>query len=280
MENLVRTVYGAAIQTSLLTGIPLQIKEHSTLDEKFGGALPALLANEKPVLNVLVIGDGGHHVKTAADGNIVPKILQHRARDAALFRHRPFAMELVSASSGVKPGYCLAQKWTAPGGGDTYWAYWGKILTPENLVVQMDVVTVLNGVTTTAPFVPSNGDLNPVPPTVPPAGANTTDGTYVTTTAKIHLNFTPDEVAAYLNVSKILYGDDDFAIISEMGLCTGIVNVPNNPIDGNSKLNAKAVQVAAHMGCFYAMKQLQNGLDILVDVGVTEPMYNITPVTP
>lgn len=277
MENLVRTVYGAAVQTSTLTGVPLVLKQYTTLDEKFKGASlpPTLAPGEIPTLNVLVIGDGGHHVKTAADGLMVPKILQHRATDAALFRHRPFVMDLIPEGGSTvvpnKAGYCLGVYIPPTGGAlQGHFAYYGKVLTPDNLVVQTNVVTVVNGVTTTEPFVPNSGNLSPVPPVVPPAGANTTDGTYVTTTAKINVNFTPDEVADYLYVSKVLYGDDDFATISEMGFCTSV-----NP---SNHLTGKAFQVAAHMGCFYAMKQLQNGLDIIVDVGVTEPMYNITPV--
>ncbi len=277
MENLVRTVYGAAVQTSTLTGVPLVLKQYTTLDEKYGyppaTTPPTLALGEIPILNVLVIGDGGHHTKTAADGNIVPKILQHRATDAALFRHRPFIMQEKLPTENAPPiqgGYTLAGFLPdQPGSSTGHWAWWGKIITPDNLVVQTNVVTVVNGVTSTEPFIPQSTDLSPVPPVVPPAGANTTDGTYVTTTAKIHVKFTPDEVAEYLNVSKVLYGDDDFAIISEMGFCTSV-----NPVNNGGK----AFQVAAHMGCFYAMKQLQNGLDIIVDVGVTEPMYNITPI--
>lgn len=275
MENIVRTVYGAVVQTSLLTGTPIDYAAFTTLNEKFGiqaTTLPTQL--QRPVLGYLVVGNGGHLIKTGADSTMVPVIVQHKTTDSALFRHMPLVLRETNDDLTAPQQQNYALRKLENHDGIDYYAYYAKRLTLSNTVVQMELKTVSGGITTTVPFVPNSSNMNPIPVVVPPGGANSTSGSYVTATDKINIEFTDWEIAEYLNVAKVIYGDDDFAIISEIGLCTG-VDKPAGTFN-----EVIGCQIATHLGCYYAMKQLQNGLDILVDVGVTEPLYNITPITP
>ena len=135
-----------------------------------------------------------------------------------------------------------------------------------------------DGETVTTPFVPDTSNLNPTPPELNNSGVNLTTGDYTTTTAKVNIPLTQAEVTELLNVAEILYSDDGFAIISELQTCSAVDKIVQSPGPGSTTINfndAIAVQVNSHINTFFPLKFTNNGVDILLDVGATEPLFKL-----
>ena len=68
METYRRTVYGAALQTAQVLGLPVDIPANTTLNEKLSiQSSAALGANEVPRMQYISIGIGGHRGATGAE---------------------------------------------------------------------------------------------------------------------------------------------------------------------------------------------------------------------
>lgn len=279
MERIVRTVYGSYLQTVKHLGLPFVMTPKTTLNEKFdiqSGVAPTV--NQYPDVGYYAIGNGGHKYITGAGGIALTEPLQHKATDAALFKHLPFVLRKpeLDLSPAQRANYALRRQETY--NGQTYIAYYLRRIVKDGVNVNMEYRIVRNGTTVVNPFVPDNSNLNPTPPELTPNGVNTTDGDYVASSAKMALILTVDDIAEILNAAKIMFGDEAYAIISEIALCSGInktVSVPG--VGGRFNFNeAIAVQVATHFSTHNALKFNSTGLRIALDSGSTEPLYALS----
>ena len=280
MNNIVRTVYSSYLQTCALLELPFELKSNTTLNEKFSiqaGVAPS--ADQMPGLGYFAIGNGGHKYITGAGGISVPEPVQHRATDAALFNHLPFVLREpeLDLSPAQRANYALRKQLSF--NGKSYWGYFLKRFTRDNVRAAMEYRVVNNGVTVTSPFVPNASNLNPTPPDLAVSGVNVVSGDYVASTAKFELNLTDEDVAELLHVAQVIYNDDAYAIISEIALCTGVDKIISAPgVSGNFNFTeAIAVQVATFCSIHSAVKFSQNGLQMVLDVGSVEPLFNIAP---
>ena len=278
MDNIVRTVYSSYLQTCGLLKLPFELKPNTTLNEKFNiqsGVSPT--ADQIPTLGYFAIGNGGHKYVTGAGGISVPEPVQHRATDAALFNHLPFVLREpeLDLSPAQRTNYALRKQVTY--NGKSYWAYYLKRFTRVNVKAAMEYRVVNNGVTVTSPFVPNSSNLNPTPPDLNPSGVNVVTGDYVASTAKFELNLTEEDVAELLHVAEVMYDDDAYAIISEIGLCTGVDKIVGaSGVSGNFNFTeAIAVQIATFVSIHSAVKFSSNGVQILLDVGASESLFNL-----
>jgi hypothetical protein len=275
MENIVRTIFGSALQSSLLMGVPHTYPTNTTLNEKFdiqSGVYPAPEILGK--MRYWSIGLGGHTLSVGANGVPVPQPVQHRGTDAALYRHRPFVLREINndLSPAERTKYALRRKETHQG--RDYIAYYLRRMDMTNVNVAMELVTIAEGVTTITPFVPTSANLSPVPPVLSNSGVNVVNGEYTSATAKISLLLSELDVAEYINVANVLEEDDNYAIISEVALCSGVDKTVTSPADNNSTINfneAIAVQVVTFVNVFYPVKFTNTGVNILLDVGASEP---------
>ena len=279
MNNIVRTVYSSYLQTCGLLKLPFELKANTTLNEKFNiqaGVAPT--ADQMPALGYFAIGNGGHKYSTGAGGISVPEPVQHRATDAALFNHLPFVLREpeLDLSPAQRGNYGLRKQVSY--NGKSYWAYYLKRFTSDNVKAAMEYRVVNNGVTVASPFVPNASNLNPTPPDLTTSGVNVVSGDYVASTAKFELNLAEDDVAELLHVAQVIYNDDAYAIISEIGLCTGVDKVVQAPgVSGNFNFTEViAAQIATFCSIHSAVKFSQNGLQIVLDVGAVEPMFNLS----
>ena len=278
MDNIVRTVYSSYLQTCGLLKLPFELKPNTTLNEKFNiqsGVSPT--ADQIPTLGYFTIGNGGHKYVTGAGGISVPEPVQHRATDAALFNHLPFVLRepKLDLSPAQRTNYALRKQVTY--NGKSYWAYYLKRFTRDNVKAAMEYRVVNNGVTVKSPFVPNSSNLNPTPPDLNPSGVNVVTGDYVASTAKFELNLTEEDVAELLHVAEVMYDDDAYAIISEIGLCTGVDKIVGaSGVSGNFNFTeAIAVQIATFVSIHSAVKFSSNGVQILLDVGASEPLFSL-----
>jgi hypothetical protein len=280
MENITRTIYGSALQSALYLNLPVPIKTNSTLNEKFGisaGVLPTI--DNPPRARYFAIGNGGHKFTVGADGVPKPEPIQHRATDAACFHHIPFVMRLpdndLSPTDRLKYALRRLEVWQ----GVQYVCYYLKRIDFTGVTVDMQFKTVSNGQETTTEFVPTADNLNPQPPVLSNTGVNLTDGNYVTADARIDLSLSAADCAELINVANVMYQDDRAAIISEAALVSAVDQQVQVAGPGNSTfafLEAIAAQVTSFVNTFIPVNFLNNGTDILLDVGATEPLLNIS----
>lgn len=278
MENATRTIYGSLIQTALLLGTTPEYKLNTTLNEKLG-IIATTLPNttDRPALSYYVIGNGGHQLVVGANGIPKPEPIQHRATDAALYNQLPFVLRELNndLSSIERTKYCLRRQEihnTIP-----YIAYYGRRIDKTNSVPTMEYKVIVNGVETTSPFVPNTSNLNPTPPTINNVGVNTVDGDYTVASARINVALTASDVIELLNVSNIIYNDSGYAIISEIGLCTGVDKIitVNAPGGGTFTFSeAIGVQIISHISAMIPAQYSNDGINITLNCGSVEPLFS------
>ena len=279
MENITRTVYAASVQTNLFLKTAQAYPENSTLNEKFGinsRILPA--ATDTPSLSCYCIGNRGHQSVIGAEGIPKTEPVQHRATDAALYGHIPFVMRPINNDLSQTDRAKYALRLEEVHDGVRYAVYYARRLDKTNTVTQMQIKTVSNGVETTTPFVPNSSNLNPTPPVIASSGVNTTDGSYVSAVAALTISITEAEAAEIINVAKVLYGDEGYAIISEIGLVTGVDKVVQiTSTAGNFTMNEVIVaQIASFAPAMIPLNFNPTGADIVLNVGATEPLLALS----
>lgn len=282
MEIITRTAYGSYLQTNMLLGLNHKVLPSTTLNEKFNiqsGILPPNSAT--PVLRYYAIGNGGHSMATGPGGVQYPKGLQHKATDAAAFNHLPFVLREPTSdlTQQERANYGLRREEVHQGA--TYVAYYLKRIPMAGVVPQMEYHVVKDGADTPSPFVPDSSNLNPIPSQLANTGVNVVSGDYVSTTARVPLTMSAWDAAEFLNVARVIYDTDDLAIVSEIELCSAVDKVVPVTVNGaTTNFNeAVGVQVCSHFACFFPMKYNNNGVELLLDIGATEPLFALDPVT-
>ncbi len=281
-EVIVRTVYGANLQTCQLMGIPFVVTPNSTLNAKFNIAQTVQPnATDMPRMTYICIGNGGHRMKTTGTGTLqVPEPLQHEPTDAALFSHLPFVLRPVANDLNTSERARYALRRVETHGGQDYFAYYLRRMNLSTVTSQMEYKAVTPTGVTTSVFQPDSSDLNPVAPVINTGGSVTTSGDYVTASARVSFNLDSFDVTEILNAAEIRHGSSDFAIISEIGLVSGIDKVVNATGNGGSTFNFNeviAAQVVNFISSFHALKFTSSGVNTLFDVGATEPLFLPTP---
>lgn len=277
MRTITRSVYGARLQSLQYFGLPYTHVNHTTLNEKFD-----IFADQRPEPGEMprnryyVLGKRGHRLAVGADGYSMTDELQHQPSDASLFDHMPFLLR--RASEDLSPvdraKYCLRKPLTHDG--TNYIAYYGRRLDLSNIDTQMLNNVVTSGVTVTTPFAPSGANLNPTPPTVPTTGTIVTSGDYLSVSTMIDISMTQADIEEYINVAAILYGDERYAIISEIGLVAGVDKVLT-AAGGLNYLEVVDAQITTFITDYHAVRYSTNGLTLTLDVGAVEPLLVASP---
>lgn len=276
MENVVRTVYGARLQSALLTGTPLPIAVNSTVNEVLDiEKSTAIALTDRPAMRYLIIGNGGHSMRVGTNNIARPVPIQHKPTDAGLFNQIPFVLRDLAndLTPDMRAKYGLRK--LEVHSGTMYAAYYLKRLVLDAVVPVMEYKTVFNNETTTTEFIPNTSNLHPTPPALTNTGVNVTTGDYVSATAKIPFILTELEVQELLDVANIIYGDTGYAIISELGLCSGVDKIiAVNPGTGTvfNFNEVIACQVVTFVNSFFSLLFNNRGIDVLLDVGATEPL--------
>lgn len=281
-NNVTRTVYGAAVQTALLLGLPQTFPQYTTLNEHLSiqkDTLPAI--SDRPSLGYYVWGNRGHTVINGADGIGLNEVVQHRATDAGLFGQLPFVLRETNQdlTAVERAKYVLRRQEEREG--VLYYAYYGRRLDKTNLSVGMYYTEVQDGVSTVTNFVPTQANLTPSPQQVSNTATNLINADYVSARARMQLAMTEQDVAEMLNVAKVIFDDERYAIVSELGMCTGVDKMINAPAYGGGSFQFAEVigcQIAAHVAVYNPLLQTNTGVSIEMDVGVNEPLYALAAV--
>jgi hypothetical protein len=274
MEKATRTIYGAHLETCQLLGIPYEVKENTTLNERFG-INPNLVipTNTYPKLGYFCIGIGGAKFTAGNNNRVLVKNVQHQATDASCYDPIPFVLREVSndLSPTEKQKYALRKAVTI--NNENYYAYYLRRLDLTGVVVSLENRHTSGNNTTITTFTPDEDNLYPTPPNVSNQGSNTVTSDYVAVNATVNINLPEQECQELLDVATILFGDSDYAFISEIGLCTGVDKIITNQ-DNSTFKDAIGVQVAA----FVSTQQPMSSTSTLTgsySIGVAEPLLTM-----
>lgn len=303
---LSRTVYGAAVQTRKMFNKDIPILENTTLNEVLtnGSYIPF---QPEPVtrgmevaepynyasdsagvhLGYFVIGNLGHRAAignaTGPAGNVpLNTPVEHLATDAGLFNMIPFAVVPVDNDLSAIEQADYGMRKTMFIDDTLYAAYYCRRLDVDSIEFTELLVTVENGIEIPVPFIPAGSNLYPQQPTM----SGQTRGDYVKSTAMVQITFNELQQQRLVEAARLIYGSPDYAIISEVGFCTGVdkaitkrypnngAQTPANVVAGRKE--AIAVQVAVH----YTLSPIdvasaRRGLDGAWDVGIGEPLYGV-----
>lgn len=278
MESTVRTVYGAYLQTCQLTGIPFVLTPNTTLNEKFlASSNIALNSQDIPKMQYVAVGNGGHKMKVSGNSSLqVPEPLQHRTTDAALFNHLPFVLR--PQANDLTPAERLryAIRVEESHDGVDYYAYYLRRVDFTGVEAEMQLKHVDSGVTTTQPLVPTLDNLSPTPPDMGAGGSVPTTGDYVVASARVTFVLDSFDITELKNVAMIIEGSEDFAIISEIAMVSGVEKVVAATDYLGTTFNFNEVigaQVAAFVSTFHVLKSAANGITTIFDTGATEPLW-------
>ena len=279
MQSSTRTLQGALLQTVELLKLPLEIKSHSTLNEKLNIHNDIVLSDtDMPSVKYVTIGNGGHKMVMGTNNISKPEPIQHTPRHCGLYNHLPFVLRL--PNNDLTPSQRLNYRLRRIETHDniSYVAYYLKLLDLSETVPQLELRSVTDGVITSTTFSPSIADLNPTPPPLNPGGIITTTGDYVAATAKVPFSMNSDDIAEFLNVANIIYGDVNYAMISEIGLCSGIDKVVTGNFNGldSSYTDAIGVQITNFISSFFAANFSNGSINVILDIGNVEPLLTLS----
>ena len=271
-----RTIYATYLQNCLYQDRPFTLAPNSTLNTKLNIHKDVdITPGTTPRLKYYAIGNGGHTMSVGGNGLAisVPKI--HRATDAALYNQIPFVLreENDDLTTLEQASYGLRRKETH--GGVDYWAYYLKRLDFSTTVPTMKYSINDAGVITTNEFVPTNDNLNPEPPILIADGTNPTEAEYVHVEALTTVEFTQQDRDELMEVARILYGDEKYALISEIALCSGVDRQLSVDAQGGGTQSfneAVGVQVNHFIQLFRQLEYDNRGFDMTLNLGGTDPM--------
>lgn len=273
-----RTVYGIALQAAQYFKTPLIIKPHTTLNEKFDINADLEVADTNDLsVKYVCIGNGGHNLVLGANG--VPKIVPqpHTPRHAALYNHLPFILRKPEDDLTATERMRYRLRRLEQHDGITYVAYYARLLDLSETVTQMELRTIDNDNVTSTPFVPSLDDLHPTPPAISTNNAVITTGDYVSAVNKVPFVMTVDEIAEFMNVCNIVYGDPGYAVISELAICSGVDRAVSGDFNGTTAnyVDAIGVQVTNFISTGILCAFINQNVNMTLDVGSNEPLLDL-----
>lgn len=275
MKSICPSIWSTYLLTCHHLNVPFVIQPNSTLNALLEiQASASLQANEKPGLHYLTIGNGGHRAVTGADGFPLTDSIDHQADHAALYNHIPFVIRDLDddLAPEQRANYALRKQIVVDGLNKI--AYYAKRINLNNIEVKIKKTVVEDGVATSTDYVTSSANLHPIPPVLPPVGAISTSGEYLSTSAILSIPFTEVDVAELLNVARTLYNDERYAVISEFGFCTGVDRIVqiSTPLGQANFSEVIACQIATFVSAHYEMLFNTKGFDFSIETGAVEPL--------
>ncbi len=282
MENVQRTVYASYIQTCNELGLPIQYPNFTTLNQALSIQnnydYPT---NTNPILQYVVVGNGGASLQQNAAGLYEPVPIQHEATDANLYNMLPLSLRTLDNDLTATQIATYRLRTIVTINNTQYYAYYGLVLDLSNVTAIMNSITTSNGTLVSTPFTPTAANLSPQPQNLTSLNVNTVTGDYCNVSALVNLSLTPDQITEFINACSILYNNQYSAIISEIGLCSGFDISVTGTSNGNpiTYTEAVGVQINAFVNTYYATYYSQNGINITFNVGATEPLMLLQTLT-
>jgi hypothetical protein len=274
MENVTRTAAGSELQTFLTTGVPFVLKTNTTLNEKFS-VLAGTQPTKTPTVKYFCIGNGGHSLAAGSDGTPLIDSVPHKATNTGLYKFLPFILRATNNDIDATTQAKYAMRTVVTVGGIQYYAYYLKRLDLSAATVSTVLQTVSNGVTSTTNYVPGVDDLSPTPPNLSGSNVSVLSSQYLVTSCAIPISFTAQECTELLNAATILFGDPKYAIISEIGLCSG-EDHSITLAGGSTFMEVVAAQITSFINTAHIVQFTASGISGALAVGANEPLLVLT----
>jgi hypothetical protein len=281
MELYTRTYPGIAKQLAGYFGIPLPVLPHSTLNELFDiNASATLGANEMPRVAYIAIGNGGHKSKPGVNNFPLLDNYIHRSRDTGLYNQLPFVMRALDNDlTDIERERYGLHKIIKDDDGNDWHAYYLMRFDRSGLQIKIqDRVVDDQQQTVITDFEAHSDDLKPTPMDLDNTGINSVKGKYISATVSVKIEFTAFDAEELLNVCRILYKSEYYAIVSELAFVSGVDRTASTPDGQGGTITMEEVicaQIANHIPALQPVFSQRNGFDIVSEVGGIEPLLNI-----
>lgn len=282
MENTVPTDLLSVLIAMTLYRRPFVAPAFTTINEKLGiQSTAALPPNTYPEIGYLIIGNGGHRAVTGTNGLSKNSNYQHETENYALFNQIPYVLRDPADDLTPEERQRFRLRKTVEIDTKSYVAYYGRRLdlANSNIVLEKRTVSPDGKVIDKTPLVPQAKNLSPTPTVLSNTGVNELANVMHYCGIRITISFTAADVQELINVSNILYKDPGYAIISEMGLCSGIEKVvtaatPSGNINYNEVIGC---QVMTHIsGSTLDMQSFTSGgFNFELYGGSDNPQYQL-----
>jgi len=276
---ITRTIIGSRILAALQQGKAFTHVQYTTLNEGLGinaGVMP--VDGDTPRVRYYAIGINGHINKVGSDGGHYSQARQKGPEEFGLYSQIPFVLRSPTEDLTQAERAPYALRKIIEINGEKFVAYYLKRIPISAEPVKMLQNTVVDGVTTTVPFVPTNANLHPSPKDPTSTNVISTNGTYLSTSAMMALEFGPKDVEELLQVATIMFGSEERALISEIALVAGSDRVIQITDPGQAPFNMNEVvmaQIATHITGLWPVAFTSQGFTYDLDLGGTEPMVGM-----
>lgn len=274
--SITRTIYAAELQTASFLGIPYVISPKSTLNERFNIQAASVIPDGVyPTAGYYAIGFGGHANTTGADGTPLTTEVPHLTTDVSNYKPLPFVLRNVNDDLTPLQRSRFALRKLETYDAESYYAYYLCRIDKTGVVTQKQIHTLgEDGTTTVVAFIPGDSNLVPVPPELSNAGINVLQAKHAVVTAPLPISLSLSDIDEIKNAALIIYGDERYALITELALCTG-VDKNITLTDTTTFKEAIGVQIAAFTGAGYQLRYINENLTTNLDVGVSAALLKI-----
>lgn len=275
MESVVRTIYGAHLQTCKLLEKPFSVFPNSTLNQKFNlFADQTPVGGEYPKLGYLCIGNKGTTYEVVSGNYLLTTPIPHLARHTGLYNLIPFLVRGINddIGAGERMNYRLRVPITL--GGNQYVAYYLKTLDLNNVTPSIELRNVSDGIITNVPFAPDLSDMTPTHPVLSNPDLNNPNGDYLASTAKVSFKLNQSDITNIMDACELIYGDPRYAVINEIGLVTGLDKVQTGSFGGTTTnyTDVIAAQICAFISQNHILTTSTSEIEIGLNVGSVEPL--------
>ncbi len=276
MKTTITTLYGGQLMNTLAFKRPFKLVANTTLNEKLevqAGIAPS--AGEMPGIQYICIGNRGHRNRTGPDGQPYTSDVQHQPVDAGLFNLIPFVMVPIDKDLTVAQQKRYGGRKLHNIGGKNYVGYWIRRLDTSKADPEMRLNTVDGKNVSSKPYTPTSDNLNPTPVDLSSTEVNTSSGQYVSSESTVEVVFTAEEVEMIIDACRILYDNEGYAVVSEIGLVSGVdrkILAQGNGTQTFDFVEVIAAQICAILSTYHNLPAANNGFKETLNMGITEPM--------
>lgn len=276
MSAIVNTLPSSRLSTATRLGLPYVPAKYTTVNEGLSIATTETLRpGQVPTMGCFMVGIGGHTTTVGVGGIPITDPLKHNGKHAGLFIPMPFVLRdrANDLTKEQRTRYALRREETH--GGRNYYAYYGRRLDLSGVTVRDKRAWYDDaGNRQVEDYIPVQEDLKPVPDSLSSTGTNTTSGESYYSSALMRIVFSENDVREFLNVAKIIYGDERYGIISEIAFCTNsdaTVSIPT-PSGNDNFLEAIVCQIVSFVTAKYELIYAKKGFDFTAELGSIEPI--------
>ena len=277
-----RTLIGNRNQVLRELGLPFDVMENSTLNQALN-IRPTDFPNQStyPTIRYYCIGMGGidfQNCTNTVNGVPYPKIYQHMADDTGLFKIIPFVLRETNNDLTLVERQNYALRRVEEINGVRYYAYYLKRIDMTNVQVEAKIFTKQDdGAYTEQDYIPTVSKMSPQPQVLTPEEENVLSASYGRTVALVPIKFSEQDATELFNVFNVLYNNSELALISEIGLVSGVdKDVTVQTTTGQTTFKEVIAAQLCHINrTLYYLSSSRLGFENNFNLGVNEPLYKI-----